>query len=87
MPTPSKFTCGAVESVSVKDYIYKDGKPYVNLIQTAVRGLEEKLRVELKAATSALFASQPCTSSSIRMNGVAVVTWTCRMNEWLPRGD
>ena len=48
MPTPSKFTCGAVESVSVKDYIYKDGKPYVNLIQTAVRGLEEKLRVELK---------------------------------------
>ena len=50
MPTPSKFTCGAVESVSVKDYIYKDGKPYVNLIQTAVRGLEEKLRVELKGS-------------------------------------
>ena len=48
MATPGKFTCGAVESASVKDYISVDGEPYVNLVQTAVRGLEEELRVELK---------------------------------------
>ncbi|PFX25231.1 putative serine/threonine-protein kinase [Stylophora pistillata] len=48
MATPGKFTCGAVESASVKDYIYKNGKSYVDLIQTAARGLEEELRVELK---------------------------------------
>lgn len=48
MATPGKFTCGAVESASVKDYIYQNGKSYVDLIQTAARGLEEELRVELK---------------------------------------
>ncbi|XP_020605710.1 mitogen-activated protein kinase mpk-1-like [Orbicella faveolata] len=47
MATPGKFTCGAVESASVKDYIYKDGEAYVDLVQTAARGLEEELRVEL----------------------------------------
>jgi len=48
MATPGKFTCGAVESASVKDYIYKDDEAYVDLVQTAARGLEEELRVELK---------------------------------------
>ena len=51
MATPGKFTCGAVESASVKDYVYKKGKDgaevFVDLIQTAKRGLEEELRVEL----------------------------------------
>ena len=50
MPSPGKFTCGAVESASVKDYVYKgeDGaEVFVDLIQTAKRGLEEELRVEL----------------------------------------
>lgn len=37
-----------MESASVKDYFYKNGKSYVDLIQTAARGLEEELRVELK---------------------------------------
>ena len=50
MATPGKFTCGAVESASVKDFIDKDGKKYVDLIQTAARGLEEELRVELKGS-------------------------------------
>lgn len=52
MATPGKFTCGAVESASVKDYVYKETEggreAYVDLIQTAKRGLEEELRVELK---------------------------------------
>lgn len=49
MATPGKFTCGAVESASVKDYRTQEGnKAYVDLIQTAARGLEEELRVELK---------------------------------------
>jgi hypothetical protein len=48
MATPGKFTCGAVESASVKDYEFKNGKAFVNLIETAARGLEEELRVELK---------------------------------------
>ncbi|XP_015747789.1 PREDICTED: uncharacterized protein LOC107327555 [Acropora digitifera] len=50
MATPGNFTCGAVESASVKDYVYKgeDGaEVFVDLIQTAKRGLEEKFRVEL----------------------------------------
>ena len=42
MATPGKFTCGAVESASVKDYVYKEGKDgaevFVDLIQTAKRG-------------------------------------------------
>lgn len=48
MATPGKFTCGAVESASVKDYVYVDGNLCVDLVKTAVRGLEEELRVELK---------------------------------------
>lgn len=51
MATPGKFTCGAVESSSVKDYkeIDESGKrAFVDLVQTAARGLEEELRVELK---------------------------------------
>ena len=51
MATPGKFTCGTVESASVKDYVDKEGKDgvevFVDLIQTAKRGLEEELRVEL----------------------------------------
>lgn len=50
MATPGKFTCGAVESASTKDYVYKNEKSYVDLIQTAARGLEEELRVELKGS-------------------------------------
>ena len=50
MATPGKFTCGAVESASTKDYVYKNDKSYVDLIQTAARGLEEELRVELKGS-------------------------------------
>ena len=50
MATPGKFTCGAVESASVKDYVDKDGQTYVDLIKTAARGLEEELRVELKGS-------------------------------------
>ena len=50
MATPGKFTCGAVESASVKDYVHKDGQAYVDLIKTAARGLEEELRVELKGS-------------------------------------
>ncbi|XP_068751255.1 uncharacterized protein [Montipora capricornis] len=52
MATPGKFTCGAVESASVKDYVYKETEggreAYVDLIQTAKRGLEEEFGVELK---------------------------------------
>lgn len=49
MATPGKFTCGAVESASTKDYKKQDTKKaYVDLIQTAARGLEEELRVELQ---------------------------------------
>ena len=50
IPSPGKFTCGAVESASVKDYVHKNGQTYVDLIKTAVRGLKEELRVELKGS-------------------------------------
>ncbi|XP_073231373.1 uncharacterized protein [Porites lutea] len=50
MASPGKFTCGAVESASVKDYVYKDDQAYLDLIKTAVRGLEEGLGVELKGS-------------------------------------
>ena len=51
MPSPGKFTCGAVRRVTVKDYVKREGKEsvevLVDLMQTAKRGLEEDLRVEL----------------------------------------
>ena len=51
MPSPGKFTCGAVRRVTVKDYVKKEGREgvevLVDLMQTAKRGLEEDLRVEL----------------------------------------
>ncbi|XP_032239493.1 uncharacterized protein LOC116619161 [Nematostella vectensis] len=47
LATPGQYTCGAVESASVKDYKIIDGQEYVDLVETAVRGLEEELRVEL----------------------------------------
>ena len=47
MATPGKFTCGAVESLSVKDYVKNDGGVFVDLMRTAARGLVEELRVEL----------------------------------------
>ena len=50
LPSPGKFTCGAVESASVKDYVHKDGQAYVDLIKTAARGLKEELGVELKGS-------------------------------------
>ncbi|CAH1272445.1 MAP3K7 [Branchiostoma lanceolatum] len=49
MASPGTFTCGAVESCSVKDYIVKEnGDTNVSLLKTAARGLDEELRVELK---------------------------------------
>ena len=50
MPAPGKFTCGAVERVTVKDYVKREEKGaevFVDLIQTAKRGLQEHLSVEL----------------------------------------
>ena len=51
MPAPGKFTCGAVERVTVKDYVKREGKEgvevLVDLIQTARRGLQDHLSVEL----------------------------------------
>ncbi|CAB3981507.1 serine threonine- kinase drkD [Paramuricea clavata] len=47
--SPGDFTCGAVESCSVKDYDETRGdKTYVELIKTAARGLNEELGVVLK---------------------------------------
>ena len=39
-----------MESASVKDYVHKNGQAYVDLVKTAVRGLKEELRVELKGS-------------------------------------
>ena len=50
MATPGKFTCGAVRGASKKDCVDKDGHSYVDLIQTAMRGLKEELGVELKGS-------------------------------------
>ena len=52
MASPGKFTCGAVESASVKDYVYKDDQDqaFLDLIKTATRGLEEGLGVKLKGS-------------------------------------
>lgn len=48
MPAPGKFTCGAVESASKPDFnVKEDGKTYVNLINTAARGLQEEIGIEL----------------------------------------
>ena len=47
MASPGTFTCGAVESCSVKDYVKHGNKTYVQLIETAARGLNEELGVEL----------------------------------------
>jgi hypothetical protein len=49
LASPGSFTCGAVESCSVKDYIEGgDGTTRVSLIKTAARGLNEELRVVLE---------------------------------------
>ncbi|KAL5006204.1 hypothetical protein ScPMuIL_015010 [Solemya velum] len=47
MSSPGLITCGAVESCSVHDYVQRDGKCYVNLVQTAARGLCEELGLNL----------------------------------------
>jgi serine/threonine protein kinase len=48
MAAPGKYTCGAVESASKPDYIQeKDGKTFVDLVNTAARGLQEELGLEL----------------------------------------
>ena len=48
MAAPGKYTCGAVESASKPDYIQdKDGKTLVDLVNTAARGLQEELGLEL----------------------------------------
>ena len=43
--TPGAFTCGAVESCSVKDFLKPPGpndkKARVSLVETAARGLDE----------------------------------------------
>ena len=48
LPSPGNITCGAVESCSVQDYIEEDGKTKISLVRTAVRGLNEELRVVLE---------------------------------------
>ena len=48
MASPGTFTCGAVESCSVKDYIKRGDQTYVELIKTAARGLDEEMGVILK---------------------------------------
>ncbi len=48
MASPGTFTCGAVESCSVKDYVKRGDKTYVEMIKTAARGLDEELGVVLK---------------------------------------
>ena len=48
MASPGNFTCGAVESCSVKDYVERAGKTFVELRKTAARGLDEELGVVLK---------------------------------------
>ncbi|XP_076115137.1 uncharacterized protein LOC143082972 [Mytilus galloprovincialis] len=47
MAAPGKFTCGAVESASKPDYKIQNGKTYVDLVNTAARGLKEELGLEL----------------------------------------
>lgn len=48
MSSPGKYTCGAVESASKPDYKFEnDGKKYVDLINTAARGLKEEIGLEL----------------------------------------
>jgi hypothetical protein len=47
MASPGTFTCGAVESCSVKDYIKRGDTTYVELIKTAARGLDEEMGVKL----------------------------------------
>jgi len=49
MASPKEYTCGAVESVSKKDCFEDEvsGGTCVSLLNTASRGLEEELRVEL----------------------------------------
>ena len=48
LTSPGDFTCGALESCSVQDYIEEDGKTKISLVRTAVRGLNEELRVVLE---------------------------------------
>ncbi|XP_060072385.1 uncharacterized protein LOC132552248 [Ylistrum balloti] len=47
MSSPGNFTCGAVESVSKPDYVNIEGETYVNLLNTAARGLMEEIGLEL----------------------------------------
>ena len=47
MASPGTFTCGAVESCSVKDFVKHGNKTYVQLLETAARGLDEELGVKL----------------------------------------
>ncbi|XP_033752711.1 carbon catabolite-derepressing protein kinase-like [Pecten maximus] len=47
MSSPGNFTCGAVESVSKPDYDNIKGETYVNLLNTAARGLMEEIGLEL----------------------------------------
>ena len=49
LPSPNEYFCGAVESVSKKDCFEDEvsGGTCVSLLNTASRGLEEELRVEL----------------------------------------
>ncbi|XP_077998294.1 uncharacterized protein LOC144451358 [Glandiceps talaboti] len=47
MASPGTYTCGAVESTSVKDYTDDDGQTFISLVNTAARGLHEELFVEL----------------------------------------
>ncbi|XP_076115138.1 uncharacterized protein LOC143082974 [Mytilus galloprovincialis] len=44
---PGIISCGAFESASHLDYNVQNGKTYVDLVNTAARGLKEKLGLEL----------------------------------------
>ncbi|XP_063401047.1 serine/threonine-protein kinase TAO2-like [Mytilus trossulus] len=50
MAAPGKFTCGAVESASKPDYKIHNGETYVDLVNTAARGLKEELGLELSGS-------------------------------------
>ncbi|XP_065831673.1 uncharacterized protein [Oscarella lobularis] len=51
LASPDNFTCGAVESCSIKDYETIDpitGEATISLVRTAARGLDEELGVHLE---------------------------------------
>ena len=81
MASPGKFTCGAVESASVKDYVYKDDQAYLDLVKTAARGLEEGLGVELKGSDIEALCLTTVYLKFDTHEWHVVATLTCRIPE------